>query len=292
MKVDYISDLHIDFWVKEKNPGQKMDAQLLKYIDMIKLNPGNDVLIIAGDLGHYFAQDSSFLLMCKLLYKYVLLVPGNHDRYLVSNAQQKKYMYSSKNRILEMKRFCAENNIIYLDGQVVVLDGYRFAGTGMSWDKSFYESKKGQSSDTVVGEHFKNTMNDAKLIFEGSDNYYVHTAYGGKFLQSSFNPSELFQKEKEKLEQIRDYDNVDVMVTHYTPTNPYVYSPSEYSEDLSSTFYMFNGEKDIERISPKYWVFGHMHNHYDFNHKGTNFLCNPLGYPGENTYTVVKTIEL
>jgi gamma-glutamylcyclotransferase (GGCT)/AIG2-like uncharacterized protein YtfP len=72
---------------------------------------------------------------------------------------------------------------------------------------------------------------------------------------------------------------------NYTPTIPYGIRTT-YALEKGSTFYMFNGEKDIERIQPKFWLFGHMHDKFDFIHKDVRFLCNPNGYPGETTYTV------
>ena len=296
MKVDYISDLHLDFWIRELNPqSPKFQKQIDEYLDMIHAK-GGDVLIIAGDLGHYFQQDSAFLLACKELYRHVMLVRGNHDMYLIGNGQEKKYLKDSMNRVLEMKRFCRETEgLHYLDGDVICIDGYNFGGVGMSWDKTYYEKLNDEGvPDSVIQEFFNNTMNDSRLIFQdGKPNMKVPTAYGGSYFQSGFDPFDYFKKEYAKLQQINDYDNVDIMVTHYTPISPYDYvDNSKYEDEESSTFYMFNGHKDIERINAKYWIFGHMHNNYDFIDGDTNFLCNPLGYPGENTYSIVKTIEL
>ena len=75
------------------------------------------------------------------------------------------------------------------------------------------------------------------------------------------------------------------MVTHYLPTVPYGMKPT-YATERGTTFYMFDGEKDIERISPKFWLFGHSHDKYDFIHKDVRFLCNPFGYPGEILHVV------
>jgi Icc-related predicted phosphoesterase len=282
MKVHYISDLHVDFWVRETNPQ----------------SPKADVLIIAGDLGHYNHQDQAFLLKCKEVYKHIMFVRGNHDMYLISNRIKNKFLFDSMNRVNEMKRFCRENGIHYLDGNVISIDGYNFGGVGMSWDDSYYIKLASKDcpdynpSKNEVNEFFKNTMNDAKLIYGGSDNFDVQTAYGGRYFESSFNQNEYFECEYKKLQNINDYDNIDIMVSHYIPIVPYEFSYSSYEDSSSSTFYMFDGYKDVERINPKYWIFGHMHSEYDFNYKDVNFLCNPLGYPGEYTFGKVREIEL
>jgi len=289
MKVDFISDLHIDFWVKERNPeSPKLLKQIKKYCEMIDAK-GGELLLIAGDLGHYFTQDSQFLLYMKTLYKNVIFVRGNHDMYLVSGKQQMKYEYDWKKRMQEYKDFCKENDIYYLDGETVEINGYKFAGIGMSWDKSFYETKEKRIvKDQEVKEFYNNTMNDSRLIFNESDNYYIPLAYGGKYWHSKFDPFEYFQQEMEKLKKI---EKVDLVVSHYAPINPYS-EDNEYKDELSSTFYMFDGIEEAKRIDPKYWVFGHMHKSVDINVENINFLCNPLGYPDENTYTTVKTIDL
>lgn len=295
MKIDYISDVHLDFWVKEKNPlNDKIQKQIETFCFMtnIKKETAGDVLIIAGDLGHYYAQDTTFLIYLKEIYKHIILVNGNHDMYLVSKGQQEKYLYNSMNRILEMKRFCNENDIHYLDGNVVVIDGYKFAGCGMSWDDSYFQKIKGyKPSRNELTELFNNTMNDPKLIYGGSDNIRIPTAYGGSYFKSSFNPFDFFEKENSKLKNINDFDDIDVMVSHYSPIAPPTMK-MKYAMDPISTFYYFDGKSDVERISPKYWIFGHTHDKYNFEYKQTTFLCNPIGYPGENNYTVVESFEI
>lgn len=294
MKIDFISDTHIDFWVKETNPQKdKFQKQIEEYAEMIGIKDSkSDVLIIPGDLGHYANQDMTFLLYCKTIYKHVFLVTGNHDLYLISNAIQKKYVRDSWNRKNEMKKFCRDNGIHYLDGNIISVDGVTFAGTGMSWDKSYYNFiNETEASDYQIREYFNNTMNDSRLIFkDGKDNYKVPTAYGGSFLSSGFDSFKYFNEEYNKLQRFNDFDYIDVMVSHYGPIIPDTL-PEHYQEQ-STTFYYFDGKKDVERINPKFWLYGHSHINYDFKHNNTRLICNPLGYPGENTYNKVKTIEI
>lgn len=297
MKVDFISDLHTDFYVREANPQTpKFQKQIKDMINLMKPN-NHDVLIIAGDLGHYNQQDKALLQELRHYYNRIILVRGNHDMYLVSSNLQKKYLYDSKNRYLEMRMWCKEQDgIHYLDGDIICINGITFGGVGMSWDKTYYDylnrSDGHIASNGEIKEFFNNTMNDAKLIFGGKPNYDVSTSYGCKYLQSSFDYKSYFESEKKKLEQIMDYDDVDIMVSHYTPVIPENYEKTTYGLSSSSTFYMFDGYKDVERISPKYWIFGHMHAEYDFKYKDTRFLCNAFGYPGEGLPTKIKTIEI
>lgn len=294
MKIDIISDIHTDFWCDTNPQSPKFNKKLQNLISMLEIDKTtSDMLIIAGDLGHYFPLDSAFLLECKKYYKHILLVRGNHDMYLVSSSQQKKYLSRSTNRYLEMKRFCSNNDIHYLDGQVVCIDGYKFSGVGMSWDGSYYSQLIPNASKTEIKNAFHKYLNDGRYIMEGPS-YRIPQPYGDSIFVSTFDQLSYFNNELKKLQNIPEYEDVDVMVSHYYPLStmlPPNY-PEEYKDDISSSFYMFDGGGEIDRIKPKYWVFGHMHKHYDFKYNDTELICNPLGYPGENTYTVVKTIEL
>lgn len=293
MKIDIISDLHLDFWCRETNPTHRnFEKQIDDFILKLGFKDSNsETLIIAGDLGHFNSQDQALLTKLKQIYTYIFLVRGNHDMYLISNSQKSKYLLDSKNRYLEMKRWCKENGIHYLDGNIVSVDGYNFAGCGMSWDSSYYNLlEKREASRGEITEFFNNTMNDSRLIYAGSDNYKIPTAYGASYFKSSFDPFKYFEDEYNKLQRINDYDNIDIMISHYIPMHSLI--DPKYTDDLSSTFYCFDGHKDVQRINPKIWVFGHTHVGVDNTLENTRFICNPLGYPGERPFTIVQTIEI
>ena len=290
MKIHYMSDLHVDHFVFTASTPSRRQKQIDVYFELMGLNkiPEDEryMFIIPGDLSNYNSVAKDVLLRLKQLFKYVILVPGNHDRYLVSGEQAKKYKYFSQNRIDELKKFCSDNDIIFLDGNIVEIDGKKFAGLSMFWDKFYYNKlEKREASDAEVLNFYDNYMNDSKFIMDGHEPHKISLAYGGSYYNSSFNAIKFFKQEYEKLQNLRDYDNIDVMITHYVPTIPYGMK-REYAEERGTTFYMFDGEKDIERISPAVWLFGHVHNKYNFIHKNVKFLCNPHGYPGETPYRV------
>ena len=279
MKVDYISDIHLDFHIKETSNLEKLNKQLDYTIDKM-LNDGTterDILIIAGDLGHYFNMDSRFLLKMKELYNEVLYVAGNHDLYLVSRQQQLKYQHDSFNRLREMKYFCKNNDIHYLDGQTINIRGINFTGIPMSWDMSY---AKTLYDDVSVGEvlgHWENVMNDANLIFQdGKQNIKIPTAYGGSYKVVSFKPLDYFDSQYEKLLDVTD---TDVIITHYGPKIPECLP--DYYKNMTTTFYFFDGLSVIDTVKPKFWVYGHTHRIIDEYYKECNLLCNPYGYPNE-----------
>ena len=285
--IDYISDLHLDFWVKEINTqAPKFSRQLDDFIQMIKPKTGK-ILILAGDQGHYFSQDSALLTELLKHYEHICMVPGNHDMYLLSKSAKVKYQNNSINRILEMKMFCRDNpRLHYLDGNSVCIDGITIGGIGMWHDYSYGEEEFGASSETIY-EHWLKVMNDSNHIYMGSDNYNIPLAYGAYHKVASFASQEFFEAQMLKLKKL---DHCQIVVTHFGPKIP-VELPEEYKV-LSTTFYYFQGEEQIKRISPKYWVHGHTHTEIDEVFEGTNILCNPLGYPKENTYGEIKTLYI
>jgi len=273
MRVDYLSDLHIDFFIKEINPGNKLNDKIKNYADDLNLC-GGEVLIVAGDLGHYFIQDSAFLLYMKELYTNVLFVYGNHDFYLVSEGQRKKYK-NSWNRINELKEFCLLNDINYLDGNSVTINDVKFSGAGMSWDKSFIENLRCCSvGDDEVIQLYNKTMSDSRLIIQGQ--------------LEKFNPFKFFQNELNKLQNI---ESTDVMISHYGPCLPPAMNP-EYSTSEISTFFYFDGKKELERLKPKFWVYGHTHTPAYYNYNDTVMASNPIGYPNENCLPRVLSFNI
>lgn len=290
MKVefDYISDLHIDFHIRQLNPSHrkfKEDAmQLIR-----RLHPKSKKnLIIAGDLGHYNAQDKAFLLLLKNIYEHIILVRGNHDMYLLSNQMKSRYKMDSMNRVRDMQSFCVDNGIDYLDGNVINIDGVTIGGVGMTWDGSFYLNNidNGEHSQHEIRTMFNDKMSDPIYIYDGRDNVNDVQPYSS-FSSRKFgvwNQRKYLGSEVEKLQSI---PNVDVMISHYPPLEKAI--AQRYMNSSISTFYVFDGLSHIKRINPKVWVFGHIHDGRDFYYKDTRFLCNPLGYPDENNPTQLKT---
>jgi len=291
LRVDFISDLHLDFWMENLNPqSPKFQKQLQEFVEMIQPKPGK-VLILSGDQGHYFSQDSALLLELKKYYQNILIVPGNHDRYLVSHNQQKKYRWDSFKRLLEMKRFCDKTNGLYfmdgIEGNVIVIDGFKIGGLGMWHDWSY--GKELGYSEIELEEIWKQAMNDANLIFKDSKkNYTISFGYNGEEKIVHFKPIELYKEYREKLDKM---EPVDLMFSHYGPIIPDDIS-EDYKEDEVTSFYYFDGASDIFRLKPQYWIHGHTHTKYESNRSGTKVITNPLGYPSENSYTTIQSIYL
>ena len=129
MTLDIISDIHLDFYARFN---QKDIETFTKKLINTKTDKNFDVLIIAGDIGHYNDDNVCFLELISKFYKKVFVTWGNHDLYLISENQRKKYDYNSFIRLNELKEKVQKiDNLTFLDGKKVKYEGITFWGSGL-----------------------------------------------------------------------------------------------------------------------------------------------------------------
>jgi len=273
LKVDFISDVHLDFWVKNVNPSMKLEHLVDIFIRKV-LKPDmenlGDVLVLAGDLGHYFNQDTELLKQLRAIYPKVVSVRGNHDLYLVSGNQQNKYHNDSFERVQEMKNWCAVNGIDYLDGEILEINGFNIGGVGMWYNLP-------TAADI---EQWKQVMNDSNLIMDGIAPYNMNYGYGGRVKMSSFRTQEYYESEVEKLKSLKD---LDLLVTHIPPILIPDHLKGVYVGDHNNIFYESDNIENVKATGAEVVISGHVHTTYDFELDGVNLMINPLGYKGEKT---------
>ena len=84
LNVDYISDLHLSFYIKSDNNGYSIES-IKEFIDKnIKPKVNGQILVIAGDISEFIKSSIVFLEECAKYYDKVLFVAGNHEYYISS----------------------------------------------------------------------------------------------------------------------------------------------------------------------------------------------------------------
>ena len=128
MKIDILSDLHLDFYFRA---GLTITTKNVKSLfdDIFKKDTNDkmaEVLIIAGDLGHYNEQNIEVLkIIQKEYYKHIICVLGNHDYYLLNYDLKQQYNFNSFNRAKQMRDLINnESNMFCLDGDVINIFGH------------------------------------------------------------------------------------------------------------------------------------------------------------------------
>jgi predicted phosphodiesterase len=297
--VAFISDLHIDFYIKPKFDGKRLDDLMDKFIEDEMWLKNADILIIAGDNSHYPIQNKLMLekIAAKKIYKKIFVTFGNHDMYLVSNSMRKKFA-TSWDKVMDLKKICDDiDTVEFLDGNIVEVDGVKIGGVGMWYDFS-YGFEHYDITELQMMHKWKDAMTDPDLIV-GKDRpssindsrYEAYAGYGGhgKFKIYTFDPIKFFKSEQEKLEKI--IEDCDIFVSHIGPVVP----PSLRDEylDVTTAFYYFDGKKYLmSEKAPKLWTFGHTHDRHDFKVNNTHLVCNPLGYKSEAKNHEVAVVDL
>lgn len=289
MKVAYTSDTHLDFWVKDVNPqSPKTKKKIFDFIQNILKPKEADVLLVAGDIGHYNKQNMIMLEMLNDFYGEVIVVNGNHDMYLVSKNIQKEYHHMSHKRTDELKQMCQEAGIHHLDGEVIEIKGTKFGGTGMWYDLP---------TDNDLYD-WKEAMNDSRLIMNGPVHRYKNLGGWNMYssptevIEPSFKTQFHYEKEVKKLDSISD---IDVFVSHVCPVHipDYIKDQRYGVTNKYNKFYESDNLQLLQATGTKYAIFGHTHIEAEFELGGIQFKASAVGYPQERkTSGEIKVFEV
>ena len=253
MKIQYVSDLHLEFRSVDQIP------RLLKNINA-------DVLILAGDISAVsydveYKKLITFLQYYCSKYKYVLAVSGNHE-YYTNNSTKENCMdaINQKLKILS-KKF---PNYLYLNCNTITLEinkkKYMFIGATL-WTKIDIKNYK----------YVNSNMNDYNMIYVNKNNdikgYTVHE------MQYLHTRHKHFIKKA--LEKIPSNTTV-VLITHHKPI-----LEGENKDILNQAY-----EVDMSKVitpAVKVAIHGHTHSSYRKVINNTLYVSNPKGYPNERT---------
>lgn len=258
LNVDYISDLHLSFYLNSSNNGYSKEAIKEFVKKNIKPKVNGNILVVAGDISEFIESGIIFLKECAKYYDKVFFVAGNHEYYISSvldKNMKQEFNYNSLNKIKKICELLKENDdVIFLDRNsynsgIVEYNGFKIAG-----DTLWY-LPKGLSGWLF----YYLSSNDSRLIL-----------------------SDLSKKDKILAlheESIKWYDNLpedlDLIITHTPPL----------SGKNNTCYYC-----DVESIKSPVWIYGHDHIEADFTQNNTRFVSNPWGYDTKDFK--VKTLTL
>lgn len=283
MKFAILGDTHFDFWLNTNFKEKHFHLQFRKLLETAQAN----VLLIAGDLGHYNAQNLQCIQYMRQYFNRVVVTFGNHDYYLVTNSVREKYQYRNPNRpseerVSEMKKMIKDaDGIDYVDGNIVEINGIKIGGATGWYDGSLLANK----SREVVQAEYEKIMNDGGLIYPKSKAF-----------------DWLFHEQKHRLDAV--YQNCDIMMSHVSPLTEwkqfvemYGFDNDRASRDPNYSiqhealqdyraFYCFDGKEYLENGSMKHWVFGHTHRNFSRTYerqdgRSIEIHCNSIGYPNK-----------
>ena len=211
-----------------------------------------DVIVLAGDIdngaaGIEWAKDA--------FGEPVLYLAGNHEYYEGEFEAVRKAMGAAARK----------RSVRLLDCSEAVLDGVRFLGCTLWTDYSLAP----QEERPAAIESARRLNPDYALIRYGSRTFAPedaialcgrHRAWLAAALASPFGGK-------------------TVVITHFAP-HPRSIAPAYAGHPANPGFVL-----DLEDSmgSAALWVHGHTHTFFDYRVRGTRVICNPRGYPGEQT---------
>lgn len=246
MKIKVLSDLHLEHFCA---------AQIFPV-------GSGDVLILAGDIlsaknlkknGYLRAVYERFLNDCAWNYRHVLYVMGNHEF----------YGYNYEGTLKTIKEHLP-SNVHLLNNDTFTIQGWNFVGF------TFWTDFRNENALEMM--EAEQVMNDYKMIRIGSNYRKLNT-----------NDTLAFHKESKEylLNQLQTLNENVFVISHHAPSYQ---SVAPHFKTQANGAYVSNLDNLI-LYNPqiKYWVHGHTHTPFDYQIGECRVICNPGGYPGQDT---------
>jgi predicted phosphodiesterase len=126
-------------------------------------------------------------------------------------------------------------------------------------------------------------MNDANYIFDG---YPIVMGYGRS--ENILDTQKYYRDQKALLKDIR----CDILFTHIAQIMPprSVIKPL-YQDSEDNIFYYVDNFDLVHETGCSHYIYGHVHDDYDFKAGDISVHVNPIGYPSESFGKEIKSFE-
>lgn len=256
LKVDLVSDLHVERWEKP------LDWAALKK---------NDIIIVAGDVADTIEDTVKELERIAAVYKTVLFIDGNHE--------YSEELYKKDGDITQFDdnfRVAISHlpNVYFLKDGPVTIGGTAIIGRNGHWDYKALEGASIEDAQAAIMDKIRLPLSDATIFSD----------------QAAKDVADLKQMVKD-LNADPDIHTIFV-VTHTLPGKDLMPdrvkgAPAVFSNLGNSELADVLKEDTGGKI--KNWVFGHWHGYHSASLNGVEYNCHPRGTPrpGKPEYTVL-----
>jgi predicted phosphodiesterase len=184
----------------------------------------------------------------------VVYIPGNHEYY--------HYHLGVLQRRLRIR--ARNTNVTILDNHSVVMGNYQIYGATLWTDWAL------DGSPAASAKYAQRNINDFTLIRTGGEAQPLTPED-----VAGFNTESRTWLEK----SLRSCEKIPIVVTHFAPSRKSI-APRFVGSPLNPAF--LTDCEDLFSGVPL-WIHGHTHAYLDYVCGDTRVICNPRGYPSEDT---------
>lgn len=243
-KLRIMSDVHLEFGPLDLEPA------------------GEDVLVLAGDIGISTQGILWADAMSKKLGVPAVMIAGNHEFY--RNREHADHTIASTQAALREIAEDSGGRVTYLERTVAIIAGVRFVGATLWTDFAlFKDAERGMFAARSGMNDFRAIMLDAETRFTPRHAREIH-AGSVAFLDAAC------------AEQFEKVAVPTVVMTHHAPSAKSVHSVFE--KDDCTPAYASHLDHLVEASGAALWVHGHMHHSDDYMIGATRVRTNPRGY--------------
>lgn len=273
MKIAYCSDLHLE----------------MSTADFILTNDQSaDILVLAGDIVpiNLLANDrldrqvGRFFNRVSQEFPHVLWVMGNHEFY---NGDLGWSTTVAEDKLEHLE------NVTILDEDTKIIDDITFFGSTLWTD---FDNR-----DPIHMYDAEQMMNDYRLISNSKRLVEFKDSTGNRLMRPSrltaADTADDHARAVDQLKQVADTNERVVVISHHAPSRQSVHD--QYRNHRLNSAYCNNLDSLIEQHpSIELFFHGHVHQVFDYRIGNTRVLCNPRGYPMEETYSnfQLKHVEI
>jgi predicted phosphohydrolase len=208
----------------------------------------NEICILAGDIGNPYQKNYDiFMNFISKNFRKTFYITGNHEYY------NKTKTIEETNEFMKCY-FQPFHNICFLNNNYEIYENYCFVGTTL-WSK--ITDPRYEINDVYNIPYFDylqyNTLNRLSIDFLS--------------------------------DTLQNNENC-ILITHHVPSFSLIDIKYKTQQMLPyNQWFYCNLDELIEtnRNKIKCWIYGHTHTPSNFIINGIPFLCNPIGYPNENS---------
>ena len=255
IKIDIVSDLHIDQWSKKYNI--KFPCGEVIERPFIFRETDAEYLIVAGDISDILENSLQYLDTITKLYKKIFFVDGNHE-----HINYYPYTYSRSH----IKKCITNSKIVFLPITPYRIDDTVIIGVNGWWDYN----------------------NENSILINKNLNYFDrwiphltrqdNITFINESIETAKNEADYLEKCLEKYSKDYSIRNV-IIVTHTIPLRRFC-NEERYETEFNSGF-----ERLLKYKKISHWIFGHTHEEWNEKYRGINFICNPRGRPEDQNST-------